>query len=121
VTETPVYVLLRQFDESPILFYPENGLPDDWQLDSFLHYLKSMSKPLVTMLDDNSLDAIFSDKKDVMILFTPDGEDVSKEKYRKIYGKAAKILKNDIMVYESGISQGLQQKVAEFFGVKTVP
>jgi hypothetical protein len=40
-----------------------------------------MSKPLVTTLDNNSLDAIFTDKKDVMILFTPEG-DVSKEKYR---------------------------------------
>jgi hypothetical protein len=59
------------------------------------------------MLDNNSIDAIFSDKKDVMILFTPDNVDVSKEKYRKIYGEAAKVLKNEIMVYESGVSEGM--------------
>ncbi len=39
VTSTPVYVLLRSFDESPILFYPEKGLPEDWQLDSFIKFL----------------------------------------------------------------------------------
>lgn len=85
VTDTPVYVLLRDFDESPIIFYPENGLPDEWQLDSFMNYLKKMSKPLVTVLEDTSLDAIFYDKNDVMILFTPDG-DIRKEHYRQVYG-----------------------------------
>jgi hypothetical protein len=30
VTSTPAYVLLRAFDESPIIFYPEKGLPEDW-------------------------------------------------------------------------------------------
>lgn len=41
-----------------------------------------MSVPLLTILEDSSLDPIFTDKKNAMILFTPNED--NKEEYRNV-------------------------------------
>jgi len=41
-----------------------------------------MSVPLLTILEDSSIDPIFTDKKNAMILFTPNED--NKEEYRNM-------------------------------------
>lgn len=108
----PGVAVFRNFDE-PIVVHNE-------KLDktSIEQFIQSSSVPTLIEFSEEYIEPIFQNQKPAVFLFI----DNNNEEHKKLldaYQKAAQSGKGRIFFSYSGISEGIQQRLAEFVGVST--
>jgi len=111
-SEFPALVLFRQFDESPLHFKA------NWETNPIVDWLLKHSTPTLIEFSEDYIEPIFGQKQSAIFLFrAPGDKDAS---WAKEYEKAAHELKNEgILFIVSGITEGIQSRLAEFVGVES--
>jgi protein disulfide-isomerase A1 len=104
----PGVALSRQFDESPLNFAGSSE-------EDLVNWAKGSSVPRLITFSEDYIEPIFGDRKSAAILFT---EELDTD-YQKVYSQAAKDLQGEILFVTSGVSEGIQSRLAEFIGVET--
>lgn len=106
---SPALVLFRQFDTSPV---QHDGNFDtqhtvDWMLSS--------SVPTLIEFSEDYIEPIFGQKQSALFLFR--SKEDSTSDYAKVFEQAATELKGQILFVVSGVTDGIQSRLAEFIGV----
>ena len=102
-------VLFRQFEEKVNAY---SGAPDK---DSLMGFVKPLMVPTVFEFSEDEIEAIFGNQQNTAILFRdPSDKDAA---FMKTYEEAAKAHKGKVLFSYSGISDGIQERLAEFMGV----
>lgn len=99
--------LSRRFDESPLQY--TGGV----SADDILAWAKASTIPTLIEFDEDYIEAIFVDQNPSLILFTEETD----QAYQSTFAEAAKELKGEILFVTSGVSDGIQERFAEFIGV----
>jgi len=106
----PALVLFRQFDESP-LHYSGN-----WETTPVVDWLLASSTPTLIEFSEDYIEPIFGQKQSAIFLFrAKEDKDAS---WAQVYEKAAHEHKGKLLFIVSGISEGIQSRLAEFVGVE---
>jgi len=103
----PGIALVRNFDNSPVVFSGESTA------DSLKAFAKENSVPVLIEFSEDYIEPIFGDQQSAVILFS-EGRDAA---FNKVFSEAATALKGDILFVNSGASDGIQARLAEFIGV----
>jgi protein disulfide-isomerase A1 len=104
----PGVALARDFDESPLSYTGDsNG-------DAIAEWAKSNSVPSLITFSEDFIEPIFADHNPALILFQEDGTDTA---HFATFKEAAQAMKGDILFVESGVSQGIQERLGECGGV----
>jgi len=102
-------VLFRQF-ETKVNAY--SGAPDK---DSLISFVKPLMVATVFEFSEDEIEAIFGNQQNTAILFRdPSDKDAA---FMKTFEEAAKAHKGKILFSYSGITDGIQERLAEFMGV----
>ena len=104
----PVIVLYRQFDEPFVLF------DGKYASEEILNFVSKSSIPTLIEFHEDYIKPIFQDQKDAIFLM------VNKKDNNKLFStfeEAAKEQKGKLLFVHSGITEGIQQRLAEFLGV----
>lgn len=107
---TPGLVFFRKFDEHTVVY------GGNWESSSISKWLELSSIPTLINFSDEYKDPIFTQKKSAIILFRSNA-DTDKAFYRA-FSEAASKLKGEILFVESGVTDGIQQRLGEFIGVE---
>ena len=99
--------LTRKFDESPLAY---DGAAS---LDDIVTFAKLASTPTLIPFSQDYIEPIFTDKNPAVILFTEE----TGTSYQEGFANAAKELKGDVLFVTSGVSDGMEKKLADFVGV----
>jgi protein disulfide-isomerase A1 len=105
--KAPGISLSRTFDNSPIAY---SGASNEEELVAFA---KKASVPQLITFSEDYIEPIFGDHNPAVILFT---EDTDKD-FQKAFKQAAAELTGEILFVTSGVSEGIQSRLAEFIGV----
>lgn len=106
----PAVVLFRKFDESPLVF------SESLQTATLVNWLSQSSVPTLIEFSEEYIEPIFGQRKAAIILFRAPGDNESA--FFKTFTEAAKTLKgSDVLFVESGVTEGIQGRLAEFLGV----
>ena len=108
-SSTPAFVVVRKFDESPVAY------TGNWETSPIVDWLASTSSPTLIDFSEDYIEPIFGQKSAALFLFLRKGEEQSA--YSKAFTEAASSLKGKILFVTSGVSEGIQQRLAEFIGV----
>lgn len=108
----PGIAIFRQFDDPVVVYTGEVRVGD---LKSFV---ASSSVPTLIEFSEEYIEPIFQEQKPAVFLFV-DKRNAEHDKLVKIYSKAAEAGKGRIMYATSGITEGIQQRLAEFVGVES--
>jgi len=100
--------LSRRFDESPLGY---GGAATE---DEIVAFAKKASVPRLITFSEDYIEPIFGDKNPALILFTEEAD----QGYQNVYKQAAKDLQGEILFVTSGVSEGIQSRLAEFVGVE---
>lgn len=100
--------LSRRFDESPLAF---GGAANEEEIIAFA---KGASVPRLITFSEDYIEPIFGDRNPAVILFTEEAD----QDYQNVYKQAAKDLQGQILFVTSGVSEGIQSRLAEFVGVE---
>jgi len=100
--------LSRRFDESPLGY---GGAATE---DEIVAFAKKSSVPRLITFSEDYIEPIFGDKNPALILFTEEAD----QGYQNVYKQAAKDLQGEILFVTSGVSEGIQSRLAEFVGVE---
>lgn len=106
----PSVVLFRKFDESPLVF------SGNWETTPIVDWLVTGSVPTLIEFSEDYIEPIFGQKNAAIILFRA-AEEAAGE-LKNLFSKAASELKGKVLFVESGIKEGIQQRLAEFIGVE---
>lgn len=99
--------LSRTFDDSPLAY---TGFVD---YTGLLKWAKAATVPTLITFSEDFIEPIFADHQPALILFTADeGTD-----YQGVFGQAAKDQQGEILFVTSGVTDGIQERLAEFIGV----
>jgi len=99
--------LSRTFDESPLAY---SGFVD---YSGLLKWSKAATVPTLINFSEDFIEPIFADHQNALILFSEeDGTD-----YQGVFAQAAKDNQGEILFVTSGVSDGIQARLAEFIGV----
>ena len=105
----PGVAISRRFDESPLAY---SGAAAE---DDIVAWAKGSSVPRLITFSEDYIEPIFGDRNPAMILFTEEtGQD-----YQTVFEQAAKDLQGQILFVTSGVTEGIQSRLAEFVGVET--
>jgi protein disulfide-isomerase A1 len=104
----PKVVLFRKFDEPKVEF---SGA---WESAAIAAFVEENSVPTLVHFSDDFIEPIFQKQKPAIFLFR--GEDSAKD-LDESFGKAATANKGRIIFSVSGVTNGIQQRLAEFVGV----
>lgn len=99
--------LSRRFDESPLAY---SGAASE---DEIVAWAKGASVPRLITFSEDYIEPIFGDRNSAMILFT----EATGTAYQAAYEQASKDLQGEILFVTSGVSEGIQSRLAEFIGV----
>jgi 23S rRNA pseudoU1915 N3-methylase RlmH len=72
--------------------------------------------PTIFEFSEDQIEAIFGNQQNTIILFK-DPADTNADAFFKTYEEAAKTNKGKILFAYGGISEGIQERLAEFMGV----
>merc|ERR1711934_725120 len=103
----PGISLSRTFDESPLAFA---GATEAELLD----FGKKSSVPMLITFSEDYIEPIFGDRNPAVMLFTEEAD----QDYQGVFAKAAKDLNGEILFVTSGVTDGIQSRLAEFVGVE---
>lgn len=106
----PGVAIFRQFDE-PVVVH--TGQVEKSALKSFI---SSASVPTLIEFSEDFIEPIFQEQKPAVFLFIDSSNDAH-HKILSTFTKAAGALKGSILFVHSGVSKGIQQRLAEFVGV----
>lgn len=99
--------LVRNFDNSPIIFSGDatsKGIQD---------FATAHSVPTLITFSDDYVEPIFGNRQAALFLFQEDAS----AGFNKVFEDAANQLKGQILFVTSGVSEGIQSKLADFIGV----
>ena len=102
-------VFFRNFEDKVNAY---TGGPDK---DSLQNFVKPLMVPTLFKFSEDEIEAVFGNQQNTAILFL-DPADAEKP-FMKTYEEAAKALKGKVLFSHSGISVGIQERLAEFMGV----
>ena len=100
--------LTRRFDESPL------GFSGEGTKAAIVEWAKAASVPRLITFSEDYIEPIFADHNPALILFTEEEGTAA----QAAYAQAAKDLQGQILFVTSGVSQGIQSRLAEFIGVE---
>lgn len=109
VSQVPALVVFRKFDQSPITF------SGNWDVQTAVDWLTSSSVPTLIDFSEEYIEPIFGQKNSAIFLFR--GKNDESSDFAKTFEKAANDLKGSILFIVSGVSDGIQQRLAEFIGI----
>jgi len=104
----PGVAISRKFDESPLAFEGTAGE------DELVQFAKSKSVPRLITFSEDYIEPIFGDRNPAVILFTEE----TGTAYQEVFSQAAKDLQGEILFVTSGVTEGIQTRLAEFIGVE---
>ena len=99
--------LSRRFDESPLAY---TGAASE---DEIVAFAKGSSVPRLITFSEDYIEPIFGDRNPALILFTEE----TGTGYQSAYEQAAKDMQGEILFVTSGVTDGIQSRLAEFIGV----
>jgi len=99
--------LSRAFDESPIKVTGST-------VDEIVDFAKTASVPKLITFSEDYIEPIFGDHNPALILFTEE----TGQGYQAVFEKAASDLNGQILFVTSGVTDGIQSRLAEFIGVE---
>ena len=109
-TGHPSLVLFRQFDESPLHFTAT------WETTPIVDWLLTSSTPTLIEFSEDYIEPIFGQKQSAIFLFrTKEDKDSA---WAKVFEEAAHKLKGEVLFIVSGITEGIQSRLAEFVGIE---
>jgi len=103
-------VLFRKFDQSPLVF------SGNWETTPIVDWLVGGSVPTLIDFSEDYIEPIFGQKKTALFLFR--NKEDSSAAWNKVFSDAASQLKGEVLFVESGIKEGIQQRLGEFVGVE---
>jgi protein disulfide-isomerase A1 len=103
----PGLVLSRNFDESPVAY---SGTANE---DDIVAFAKKSSVPQLITFSEDYIEPIFGDHLPAAILFTEEED----QDFQKVFAQVAKEMQGDILFVTSGVTEGIQSRLAEFIGV----
>lgn len=106
----PGVVVFRQFDEPTVVF---EGTLSTLALKKFVD---NASVPTLIEFSDEYIEPIFQKQQPASFLFVEKSND-EHQKLLSAYSKAAEAGKGQILYAHSGVSDGIQSRLAEFVGV----
>jgi protein disulfide-isomerase A1 len=106
----PGVAIFRQFDE-PVIVH--KGKIEKSELKSFI---SGASVPTLIEFSDEYIEPIFQEQKPAVFLFHNSDVDDHKKIFAT-FSQAAETLKGTILFVHSGVTKGIQQRLAEFVGV----
>jgi len=104
----PGVALSRRFDESPLAY---SGVAAE---DDIVAFAKGASVPMLITFSEDYIESIFGDRNPAVMLFTEEAD----QAYQGVFAKAAKDLNGEILFVTSGVTDGIQSRLAEFVGVE---
>jgi len=107
---SPAVILYRKFDEPKVVF---SGA---WESKAIIAFIEESSVPTVIEFADEYIEPIFQKQKPTIFLFR-DEESADSKKLDETFAKAAAGNKGKILFSTSGVTKGIQQRLAEFVGV----
>jgi protein disulfide-isomerase A1 len=108
----PGVVVFRQFDEPTVV---HTGEATSAAISAFI---LNASVPTLIEFSDEFIEPIFQKQQPACFLFM-DKTNAEHEKLLSVYSKAAEAGKGKILYAYSGVTDGIQQRLAEFVGVET--
>lgn len=105
----PGLAFFRKFEESPLAY---SGAADK---DALIAWTKPLRVPTVFEFTDDEIEAIFGQQQPALFLFRSK-EDASSP-FQAVFEEAAKAHKGKMLFSYSGVSEGIQERLAEFIGV----
>ena len=107
-TSAPGIGLTRRFDESPL------GYEGAAKEEDIVEFAKKSSVPRLITFSEDYIEPIFGDRNAALILFTEEAD----QDYQNVYKQASKDLQGEILFVTSGVTEGIQSRLAEFVGVE---
>lgn len=109
VATVPGLAFFRKFEESPLAY---SGSADK---DALVAWTKPLRVPTVFEFTDDEIEPIFGQQQATVFLFRSK-EDASAP-FQAVFEEAAKAHKGKMLFSYSGVSDGIQERLAEFIGV----
>jgi len=106
-TTAPGVGATRRFDDSPV------GYTGAASADDIVAWAKATSVPKLITFSEDYIEPIFADHNPALILFTEE----SGAGYQGVFSQAASDLQGEILFVTSGVTEGIQSRLAEFIGV----
>jgi len=106
----PQITLFRKFDENKVTYAGE------WNQKAIAEWIEEQSVPTVIEFSDDYIEPIFQKQRPTIFLFR-DEESAESKKLDEVFTKAANANKGKILFSTSGVTKGIQQRLAEFVGV----
>lgn len=105
----PGLVFFRQFEEKQVAY---TGKADK---DALIEFVKPLMVPTVFSFSEDEIEAVFGQQQETLILFRDEAD--KDAAFMKTFDEAAKAHKGKMLFSYAGVSQGIQEKLAEFMGV----
>jgi protein disulfide-isomerase A1 len=105
----PSVVIFRQFDQSPLHF------DGKWETQHIVDWMVSSSVPTLIEFSEDYIEPIFGQKQPAIFLFRSKEDATSS--FANVFSDAANQLKGQILFVVSGVTDGIQSRLAEFIGV----
>ena len=102
-------VLFRQFEETQVNYSGANSA------DDIKAWAAPLTIPTVFAFDEDMIEPIFDKQQNVLFLFR--GPDDAESAFQKTFEEAAAAHKGKILFSYSGVTDGIQERLAEFIGV----
>jgi len=106
----PGLVVFRKFDENTVVY------SGNWESSHIVDWLQASSVPTLITFSEDFIEPIFGQRKAAIFLFKSNAD--SDKSFFKAFSEAAKTLKGEILFVESGVTDGIQQRLGEFIGVE---
>lgn len=106
---TPGIVFFRKFEENQI---PYTGEADK---DSLINFVKPLMVPTVFEFEEDHIEAIFGQQQPTVFLFRSAAD--KDAAFMATFEQAAKANKGKMLFAYAGISDGIQERLAEFMGI----
>lgn len=105
----PGVVVFRNFDEPTVVF------SGDFTAKALAKFVTEAGIPTFIEFSDEYIEPIFQEQKPALFFFHDSSAD--QEKIKDVVGQTAEAHKGRIIFAHSGVSDGIQQRLAEFVGV----
>ncbi len=111
----PSVVLFRQFDNSPVVY------AGSFETQAIVDWMTAHSVPTLIEFSEDYIEPIFGARQSAIFLFRSAAD--SSSDFAKVFEQAAQELKGQILFVVSGVTDGIQARLAEFVGVDstTIP
>jgi len=103
----PGIAIIRTFDEPKVAY---SGAHEN---DAVIEWMNGHITPTIFEFSDDYIEPIFANRNNAIILFSEDKEAA----YQAVFAEGANALKGKILFSTSGVSSGIQERLAEFLGV----